>query len=764
MTILVDDAVDRRVRSVSVIPGRQRWEVGPVLGRKRTAEQLGAWLRSQPGVLSARASSISGRLLITHDPALGSREVAGLVRHAVGEVAEDVQPAVVPASRGAGVGSLARKWWWRGLAPKQVGGLSITYGIGAAALVVRGLLQFPTVRLAAVVAATGVIVYRGWRRSRARQLGTGARSPVKGGLRTILGRHRRAFWIAVAMSALGQLLYLTPLLVIGWMLAVLTRGPTSLLAGLGLAGASSQLWFLSGLTLVAYLGYALVSYATTIRWRDLANTIEHEWRGKVYAVVQRGSLGSLERERTTRLADLLTTDIAQLGRVLSGSAGTIVEIGVTAVVLIGSFLFWAPHLAWIALLPAPAIAAASFYYQERVAPGHAEGGETRRQLTSQLTNNLEASATVKSFGAEDFEIERIERLSQAYRAANHRIDVETTRYSHAVQVFSMSALIGVLLFGGSSVLAGTLSLETYNGLISLPTFLLLRLPEVGSAVEDYERTLAALGRVLELLELPVEPSGTGRPIDVATLQREIVLDGVTFAYPGRAPALRNVSMRLRGRKTTGLVGATGAGKTTVAKLLLRLHEVQSGRVLLDGADIRELRLEDLRRCIGFVAQDAFLFDGSVEDNIRYGTFDAGRDDVMRAARLAEAAAFIEAMPDQYDSMVGERGVALSGGQRQRLSLARAIVKDAPILVLDEATSAVDNETEASIQRALTEFARDRTLVLIAHRLSTIRHADWIYVMGAGGEIVEEGTHVELLARAGVYASLWRLQVGDGERD
>jgi ATP-binding cassette subfamily B protein len=381
-------------------------------------------------------------------------------------------------------------------------------------------------------------------------------------------------------------------------------------------------------------------------------------------------------------------------------------------------------------------------------------------LNSQLINNLEASATVKSFGGEDYEIERIVRLSEAYWQSNHQINKRTLAYNHTVQACAVSALFGVLLFGGLDVLSGTLALEAYNGLIGLPMMLLMRLPELGDAVEQYLRTVAALGRVLELRRLPVESGGTGRRLDLATVDGEIVLEGVTFAYPGRAPVLRDLSLRVVARQTTGIVGVTGAGKTTIAKLVLRLQDVESGRVLLDGVDVRDLRLQDLRSAIGFVGQDAFLFDGSIGDNIRYGSFDASLERVARAARLAEAADFVEALPSQYDTMIGERGVTLSGGQKQRLSLARAMVKSAPILILDEATSAVDNETEAAIQHALADFARDRTLVIIAHRLSTIRHADWIYVMGEGGTITEEGTHQELLERDGVYASLWRLQIGE----
>jgi ATP-binding cassette, subfamily B, bacterial len=239
----------------------------------------------------------------------------------------------------------------------------------------------------------------------------------------------------------------------------------------------------------------------------------------------------------------------------------------------------------------------------------------------------------------------------------------------------------------------------------------------------------------------------------------IELDHVTFSYTPCYPVIRDLDLVIPAGETTAFVGATGSGKTTVIKLLLRFYDIDSGTIRLDGHDIRDLRLRDLRQGIGLVSQDVFLFHGTVRDNIAYGAPEASLDRVVAAARIAEAHDFILELPEGYDTIVGERGQKLSGGQRQRLSIARAVLSDPPILILDEATSAVDNETEAAIQRSLERISLDRTTIVIAHRLSTIRHADRIYVLD-GGRPIQAGTHDELITTAGVYRSLWDVQTGE----
>ncbi len=746
------------MRPRSVIPGRQRWDIGVVLGRPRVAELLQASLRESRGIEMVYANPATGRLLVCHDTALSRGEVDQLVRKTVALAARQAmtltgsmppKPGVMPS---------------RGRRRQNTGSALVVSGGAAVALVVTRatfVRPSPLVGLGGVVVATVVVVRRAWRRSRlAQHVSAVSLRSKRHPLLQIAGSHKRQFYVASCASILVQILDMVPSILISWMAVVLITGKSAALVRLGLASVASQLWFLTGVTALASVVAAVLSFIAGVLWRDLAQSVQQEWRTEMYAHVQRVGLRYLEGERTTRIAGILTNDINQLGRFFAASADYFLKLGTSFLVLVPVFLFLTPGIAWVAFLPVPIVAWLSFSYHERSASDLATSSENVSLLNSQLVNNLEASATVKSFGAEQYEIDRIHHLSAVYRQTNRRIDKRAAAYTPTVRMCAMVSLSGILLLGGLDVLAGTLPFGVFNSLVGAPQLVLWQLPGLGDAVDQYQRTVAALGRVLDLRSLQVEPGGSGRPLDVAKVQGEMVLDGVTFAYPGRPPVLRNVSMRMAARKTTGIVGVTGAGKTTIAKLMLRFQDVESGRVLLDGLDIREVRLQDLRKAIGFVAQDAFLFDGTIDDNIRYGSFDAEPERVVSAARLAQADDFVEALPSRYDTMIGERGATLSGGQKQRLSLARAIVKSPPIVILDEATSAVDNETEAAIQRALKDFARDRTLVIIAHRLSTIRHADWIYVMDRGGVVAEEGTHHELIAREGVYASLWRLQIGE----
>jgi ATP-binding cassette subfamily B protein len=376
-----------------------------------------------------------------------------------------------------------------------------------------------------------------------------------------------------------------------------------------------------------------------------------------------------------------------------------------------------------------------------------------------LANNLTGMATIKSFTAEAYERDRVEVDSEAYRRSNAKAIALSAAFIPLIRVFILVGFTATLFFGGLATVEGQMAVGTYSVLVFITQRLLWPLTRLGETLDQYQRAMASTQRVLNLLGTPITIRTGARSLPVETVQGSVSFENITFAYPGRQPALKNLSLKVLPGETIGVVGATGSGKSTLVKLLLRFYEVQEGEIRIDGLEIRDLKLRDLRHCIAWVSQDVFLFHGTVAENIAYGSFDAGQSEIQHAAELAEAHEFIQQLPQGYNTIVGERGQKLSGGQRQRLAIARAILKNPPILILDEATSAVDNETEAAIQRSLQHITQDRTTIAIAHRLSTIRHAHRIYVMEQG-QVVEEGQHEQLLALQGVYANLWNIQSGE----
>ncbi|GAX58087.1 MULTISPECIES: ABC transporter ATP-binding protein/permease [Streptomyces] len=741
----------------SVTPGRQRWDVKLVLGRPRTAEILAAALRRIPGITEARANPVTGGVLVRHDARVRATDVGWLVRRAVTLVAEDPTGAGRPAPARPVAAAAPRAD--RGLVVRPV--LAVGGGVAAGIALIKGsALSRQLVAVGGVAALTTAVLRKAWRRTVDASQEAAGPGVERHPLVEIVGPHRRRLYGAVALSVACQASEMALGTFLGWTGLVLIKGQAAPLVRLGLTTASAQLLGLAGLMTAACAAVAGLSYASNLQWRRLGQDIEHDWRNRTYAHVQHLELRHLEGERTTRIAGALTDDVRQLGTFFATSANDLLQLGTSLALLVPLFLLLAPQIAWIAFLPIPVIAWLSFHYQDKVAADYAVSGEHRARLHSQLVNTLEAGATVKSFCTEDYEAERIDVLSGEVQDSSRRTDRSTIRHAEIVRVCTTGSMAGTLLIGGRAVLDGSLPFEVFSPLIGLPQMVLLRMNRLGGIVDQYQRTITAYDRVQRLRALPAETDGTGGPLDAEKARGEIVLDSVTFAYPDRPPALEDLSLTISAGQVTALVGATGSGKTTIAKLLMRFQNADIGSVLLDGRDVRELSRHDLRHAIGFVAQDPFLFDGTVADNIRYGSFGASDEAVTEAAMKAEAHTFVATLPDGYDTVIGERGAALSGGQRQRIALARAILKDAPVVILDEATSAVDNETEAAIQRALRVFAADRTVLIIAHRLSTVRHADRIYVMDKGGVVAEQGTHDELLAQHGLYASLWQLQAGE----
>ena len=581
-------------------------------------------------------------------------------------------------------------------------------------------------------------------------------------LRRLLGHlapQRRLVITAVSCSLLNKLFDLAPPALIGLAVDVVVRGQQSLLAGFGISGATNQLGVLALLTMVIWSAESLFEYLYGILWRNLAQTTQHSLRLEAYAHLQRLELSFFEQDSSGRLLSVLNDDINQLERFLDRGANEILQLLTTVLVVGIGMAVIAPGVAVFAYLPIPVILVGSLRFQKRLQPRYRDVRARAGDLAARLSNNIGGMLTIKSFTAEALELERLRGESEAYRQSNARAIRLSAAFIPLIRFAILFAFLAILLVGGFKAVAGELEVGTYSVLVFITQRLLWPLTTLGRTLDDYQRSMASTRRVLDLIDTPIGIRSGPMVLDRRLVRGELRFEAVDFAYDERPPLLQDFNLVLAAGSTIGIVGSTGSGKSTLVKLLLRLYDHSGGRILLDSRPIETLRLEDLRRAIALVSQDVYLFHGTVAENIAYGSDAADPAAIERAARLAEAASFIEELPHRYETLVGERGQRLSGGQRQRIALARAILKDAPILVLDEATAAVDNDTEAAIQRSLERITRDRTTLVIAHRLSTIRHADRIVVMERG-RIVEQGLHDDLLALGGVYTNLWQVQAGE----
>ena len=571
-----------------------------------------------------------------------------------------------------------------------------------------------------------------------------------------LKEYRWQVWLASFCSIMNKFWDLAPPILIGMAIDVVTYREDSLLADFGYPDPYDQFLILVALTVIIWVLESLFEYWFGVLWRNLAQNAQHELRMDAYEHIQNLEMQWFSGQTTGGLMAIMNDDVNQLERFLDQGANDLLQVATTVVVVGGVMLILAPSVAIYAILPIPIIVGGSFMFQRRIGVRYAKVRKEVGDLNALLNNNLSGITTIKSFTAEEREVERVGAASRSYRDANRDAIRLSASFVPLIRMAILFAFTANMLVGGWLALEGSLSIGAYSIIVFITQRLLWPLTRLGQTFDLYQRAMASTDRVLNLLDTPV--GLVEGDIELKDTKGEINFDSIEFSYPERESVLSGVSLNIRAGETIGLVGSTGSGKTTLVGLLLRFHDPLQGSVSLDGNDVKDLKLSSLRGSISLVSQNTTLFPGTVRDNILYGRPGASEEEIVEAARIAEATNFINELPEGWETDIGEDGHRLSGGQRQRLAIARAVLKDAPILVFDEATSNVDNETEAALQRSIDRISTDRTTIIIAHRLSTVRNSDKIAVLDSG-KITELGTHEKLVDADGLYSRLWSVQTG-----
>jgi len=585
-------------------------------------------------------------------------------------------------------------------------------------------------------------------------------------------RYRRPLAVAVVVSLLAPLTGLIPTyllqriidgIIVGSEPLTIPGIPNSAIP----SGQLDQLLLVAGILLASVLVSGVLNLIGTRAWGYFSQSVQHDVRTDTYERVQDYGVGFFDSQQTGQILSVLNNDINQLNELLQEVLGNAIRIAVTFVG-IAVFLFalhW--QFAFVSLVFVPVLGLLGRFFLGRLQPKYEIVRQQIGALNARIENNLGGMQTVKVYTAEDDETERVTTASQDVFDTRWDVVTERSLFYPTMDLvnwigFGTLAVVGGIwivdgppLFFTKPLSVGVLvAFLVYNQQFTAPLIQGSRL------VDSYYDARASVVRIFALRD--AEP-GSGDDADAVELDRlrgSVRFDDVTFSYDGdQRPTLEDVTVDIQPGAFVGIVGPTGSGKTTLTKLLFRFYDPDDGVVEIDGHDLGRVDLASLRERMSLVSQEPYLFSGTIRENIAYGATDPTDDEIERVAAVANVDEFVAELPDGYDTRVGQRGTKLSGGQRQRIAIARALIGHPELLVLDEATSHVDNETEALIQRSLSDVIGDQTTIAVAHQLSTIRDADTIIVLD-DGKVVEQGTHEELLAADGLYANLWNVQIGE----
>lgn len=561
--------------------------------------------------------------------------------------------------------------------------------------------------------------------------------------------------IATTYSALNKFFDLFPPVLIGLAVDTVVKKEDSFVS-IFAKDIYSQLIIISIFTILIWILESIFEYLFVKKWKIIAQEFQNDLRIDTYSHFQNLDHSYLENQRTGNLMAILNDDVNQLENFLNIGLNELIQLSVTVLMVGGYFFYVNPPLAGMAFCVIPLIITGSVLYQRFLEKRYKKVREKAGLLNSELNNNIEGISTIKAFISEEKETRRIKSLSRNYLEKNEDAITYSALFTPLIRMLILGAFVTTLLIGGKKVINGSMEVGTYSVLIFLIQRLLWPMTRLGNTLDLYQKSMASFLRVTGLLAVP-RTLKSGQENFTNQQIEKIEFKNISFAYQDDF-ILKDFNLTIRRGEKVALVGETGSGKSTISKLLLRFYDPQEGQILINGKNIKEYKIQELRGMTSWVAQDVYLFHGSILKNITYGNDTATNEEIKRALEFSTASDFIDILPLKTETIIGERGQKLSGGQRQRLSLARAILANRDIIILDESTSAVDNVTEARIQKNIANYLKNKTTIMIAHRLSTIINSDRIIVL-EHGQILEMGNHLELLEKKGAYFKLWNIQSG-----